>query len=74
MYLIIQVMYKRWYIYYIDMGTSGVMGTITAQQATTDLGLNHSKAAHQGKRNPSRHLRFPFDHLEVKFKEKEKNT
>lgn len=29
---------------------SGVMGIITVQQPTTDLGLNHSKAAHQGKK------------------------
>lgn len=51
---------------------SGGMGITTAQQATTDLPLNHSQAAHQGKRNPIRHLRFPFDRLEVKFKEKGK--
>lgn len=51
---------------------SGVLGILTVQKATTDLSLNHSQAAHQGKRNPIRHLRSPFDRLEVKFKEKGK--
>lgn len=52
---------------------SGGMGITTVQQATADLALNHSQAAHQGKRNPIRHLRFPFDRLEVKFREKGKS-
>lgn len=51
MYLIIQVTCNSMiHIYNIYISMPGVLGIITVQQPTADVDLNHSKAAHQGKK------------------------